>query len=175
MRQSLTSGRLTMTAYFRLFIRSLLTVVCVLVITPIMLVTWNLGARKATRAVMQIGFSFGAWAWNMRVRTDGILVTKRPLMLVSNHFSYLDLFALGSVAPAAFIAKSEIASWPLLGFMCRVSGCLFIDRKVSSTLQNKRAARSGREVRRHHLLVSRRHDWRWYRIVTFQDVPVQYR
>jgi 1-acyl-sn-glycerol-3-phosphate acyltransferase len=46
--------------------------------------------------------------------------------------------ALGSVAPAAFIAKSEIASWPVLGLMCKAAGCLFIDRKTSRTLQNKK-------------------------------------
>jgi 1-acyl-sn-glycerol-3-phosphate acyltransferase len=127
-----------MTAYVRLFIRASLAIACILVIIPVMLITWNLGMRKATRAVMQSAFIFAAWAWNMRVRTEGILAQRRPLMLVSNHFSYLDLLALGSVAPAAFIAKSEIASWPVLGLMCKAAGCLFIDRKTSRTLQNKK-------------------------------------
>jgi lyso-ornithine lipid O-acyltransferase len=86
---------------------------------------------------MQIGFIFVAWAWNVRVQTRGSLAKQRPLLLVANHFSYIDLIALGSVAPAGFVAKIEIASWPALGAMCKASGCLFIDRKISKTLENR--------------------------------------
>lgn len=126
-----------MTSYFCLLMRLSLLIMCVIIIIPVMLVTWQLGARKATRAVMQTGFKFVAWVWNMRIRVDGSPTQKRPLILVSNHFSYLDLLALGSVVPAAFVAKKEIASWPILGLMCKAAGCLFIDRKASKVFESK--------------------------------------
>jgi lyso-ornithine lipid O-acyltransferase len=47
---------------------------------------------------------------------------------VSNHISWLDVVVLGALQPAAFLAKSEVASWPVVGFLGRKSGNLFIRR-----------------------------------------------
>ncbi len=47
---------------------------------------------------------------------------------VSNHVSWLDVVVLGALQPTAFLAKSEVASWPLVGFLGRQSGNLFINR-----------------------------------------------
>ena len=46
----------------------------------------------------------------------------------SNHLSYLDILVLGSLWPGVFVAKREIASWPLLGLAAGVAGTIFIDR-----------------------------------------------
>jgi 1-acyl-sn-glycerol-3-phosphate acyltransferase len=127
-----------MIGYLRLFYRLAFAVVCILLITPMMAITWSLSARHATRAIMQAAFRLGARIWGMRIRSAGHLTHERPLMVVSNHLSYLDLFALGSVIPAAFTPKTEIRSWPFIGLMCRMSGCLFIDRRTSRTLENKK-------------------------------------
>lgn len=54
--------------------------------------------------------------------------TRGPYLLYSNHVSWLDIFALNSVSPLTFIAKSEIASWPLAGVLAKRSGTLFIER-----------------------------------------------
>jgi 1-acyl-sn-glycerol-3-phosphate acyltransferase len=51
-----------------------------------------------------------------------------PFLLLCNHVSWLDIFALNSVHPFTFIAKSEIAQWPLLGVLARRTGTLFIQR-----------------------------------------------
>ena len=37
------------------------------------------------------------------------------LLVVSNHVSWLDIFVLHSVQPVRFIAKSDLARWPLAG------------------------------------------------------------
>jgi 1-acyl-sn-glycerol-3-phosphate acyltransferase len=102
-----------------------------------MTITWHLRLRKVTRGIMRTAFVAGAWVWGIRIRTQGTLAEARPLMIVSNHFSYLDMFVLGSQVPAAFTPKREIRSWPVIGFMCKVSGCLFIDRRPASILANK--------------------------------------
>jgi len=49
-------------------------------------------------------------------------------MIVSNHVSYLDIPVLLSRGPAVFVAKREVASWPLIGFIARRSGVVFVDR-----------------------------------------------
>jgi len=59
----------------------------------------------------------------------------RPTLYISNHISYMDIFVLGSLLPGSFIAKSEVASWPLFGPLAKLQNCLFIDRdprKVAS-------------------------------------------
>jgi 1-acyl-sn-glycerol-3-phosphate acyltransferase len=50
-------------------------------------------------------------------------------LLVSNHLSYLDILVLSSLAPAVFVAKREVKSWPVMGLMAQLSGALFIDRE----------------------------------------------
>ncbi|HEX5487426.1 MAG TPA: lysophospholipid acyltransferase family protein [Limnobacter sp.] len=51
-----------------------------------------------------------------------------PMLLFSNHVSWLDIFAINAHYPVTFIAKSEIASWPVIGLFARRSGALFIER-----------------------------------------------
>jgi 1-acyl-sn-glycerol-3-phosphate acyltransferase len=49
-------------------------------------------------------------------------------MIAANHVSWLDIFAISSVHPARFIAKSEIRDWPFVGWIVEKAGTLFIRR-----------------------------------------------
>lgn len=49
-------------------------------------------------------------------------------MVVANHVSWLDIFAINAACPVRFVAKSEIRRWPVLGWICEQGGTLFIDR-----------------------------------------------
>ena len=50
------------------------------------------------------------------------------LLLMANHVSWLDIFALNFVHPVCFVAKMEIKNWPILGAMVARAGTVFIDR-----------------------------------------------
>jgi 1-acyl-sn-glycerol-3-phosphate acyltransferase len=50
-------------------------------------------------------------------------------LLVSNHLSYLDIVVLSSIRPCVFVAKRDVASWPLFGWLARAAGAIFVDRK----------------------------------------------
>ncbi len=66
---------------------------------------------------------------NIRVEVLGApSATDRPLLFVSNHNSWLDIVVLGSTGPLVFIAKSEIARWPLFGTFARLQRSIFVDR-----------------------------------------------
>jgi 1-acyl-sn-glycerol-3-phosphate acyltransferase len=52
----------------------------------------------------------------------------RPGLIVANHVSWLDVIALATVQPAAFVCKSEIAKWPLIGWLLTRTGTIFIRR-----------------------------------------------
>jgi 1-acyl-sn-glycerol-3-phosphate acyltransferase len=63
----------------------------------------------------------------MRIRSHGAL-PRAPYLLVTNHVSYTDIIALGALIAPVFVAKSEIAGWPLLGLLVRDAGTVFVDR-----------------------------------------------
>jgi 1-acyl-sn-glycerol-3-phosphate acyltransferase len=67
-------------------------------------------------------------------RVLGIRVTMQGSMpssglLVSNHLSYLDIVVLSSIRPCVFVAKRDVASWPLFGWLAQAAGTIFVDRR----------------------------------------------
>jgi 1-acyl-sn-glycerol-3-phosphate acyltransferase len=76
---------------------------------------------------------------NARVENRGTAPTP-PFFLVTNHLSYIDILVLASRVDAIFIAKSEIAGWPLIGLLCRSVGTLFVDRKRRRDIPRVNAA-----------------------------------
>lgn len=49
-------------------------------------------------------------------------------LLVCNHISWLDIIVVGRFLPGYFVAKSDILSWPVIGFLARQAGTIFIRR-----------------------------------------------
>ncbi len=114
-----------------------------------------LAAAKLRWGTVDEGFML--W-WNraacrilgLRVRRTGA-VTPAPAMIVSNHISWLEVIAFGSVLPASFVAKSEVASWPGIGRLAACAGALFLRRgssRAASRSVTEAATRlaSGRSV-----------------------------
>ena len=58
-----------------------------------------------------------------------------PFLLISNHLSYVDIVVLGSQLNCAFVAKSEVARWPILGLISASMNTIFIDRKRKRDLR----------------------------------------
>lgn len=52
----------------------------------------------------------------------------RPCLWLANHVSWIDIAVLGALQPLSFLAKQEVAGWPLLGWLARRAGTLFIAR-----------------------------------------------
>lgn len=81
------------------------------------------------RSRVLTGWSRGcAFILGMRIVVRGT-APPPPFFLVSNHLSYVDILVIASQAPCAFIAKSEISSWPIFGRLCRAVGTVFIERE----------------------------------------------
>src|SRR5688500_5595345 len=64
----------------------------------------------------------------IRLQMYGVPSRERPLMLVGNHVSWVDIFAVDAVLPVRFVAKREVRSWPFVGWLSARCGTLFIDR-----------------------------------------------
>ncbi len=58
--------------------------------------------------------------------------TARPgaTLMVANHVSWIDIAAIHAAAPhARFVSKADVLAWPLLGWLIRGAGTLFIERE----------------------------------------------
>lgn len=74
------------------------------------------------------------WILGVRARYEGP-VPRGSYFLVANHLSYLDIPLLLARLDARFLAKSEIAGWPVMGLLARSTGTLFIDRSSKRDLK----------------------------------------
>ncbi|HEX7883238.1 MAG TPA: lysophospholipid acyltransferase family protein, partial [Afipia sp.] len=52
-----------------------------------------------------------------------------PMLILSNHASWLDIIVLGAIAPVVFVAKSEVANWPLFGWLAKLQRTVFVERE----------------------------------------------
>lgn len=95
--------------------------------------------RPAWWAVTSVAYyRFLCWLLRIRVHIANAPTSVRPVLLVANHMSWADIVVLGATAPMVFIAKSEVAGWPLIGAAARVMKVVFVDRqrrhKTSDTI-----------------------------------------
>lgn len=65
----------------------------------------------------------------VRIQVVGARLTAGPVLVVSNHVSWLDISVLMALAPMVFVAKSEVASWPLFGLLAKLNRSVFVDRE----------------------------------------------
>ena len=73
--------------------------------------------------------------FEIKVKLEGMevyLLNQKKYLIVANHISWLDIIVIQSIKPSIFVAKSDVASWPLFGWVAHMTGTIFIKRdKVS--------------------------------------------
>ena len=67
----------------------------------------------------------------IKIVVHGKLSDKRPLMIVSNHISVFELATFPLAFRGSFIAKKEMENWPLVGWVAKKFGVIFVDRRPS--------------------------------------------
>ena len=65
----------------------------------------------------------------VRLHVDGAVVRDRPVLLISNHTSWLDIPVLSAVAPLSFVAKKEVGTWPFVSWLAKLQRSVFVDRQ----------------------------------------------
>jgi 1-acyl-sn-glycerol-3-phosphate acyltransferase len=78
----------------------------------------------------------------LRVRVIGARLPRRtasgrPILYVSNHSSWLDILVLGARLEACFIAKQEVAGWPLFGWVARLGRTVYVRRRRTSITRER--------------------------------------
>ncbi len=65
----------------------------------------------------------------IRLEIEGEVARDRPVLLVANHTSWLDIPVLSAVAPVSFVAKKEVGGWPFVSSLARLQRTVFVDRE----------------------------------------------
>jgi lyso-ornithine lipid O-acyltransferase len=68
------------------------------------------------------------WMFGLHVEMRGSLAAGAPVLVLANHVSWLDISVIGSIAPLSFVAKSEVAGWPVISWFAKLQRTVFIDR-----------------------------------------------
>lgn len=104
-----------------------------LALVPAQLIFLALGAVALARRNGRLYWRGIAYILGLRVIVRGTLSARRPVLYVSNHVSYLDIVALGSVLDAAFVAKTEVKGWPGIGLVAQLGRTVYVDRQRKSS------------------------------------------
>jgi 1-acyl-sn-glycerol-3-phosphate acyltransferase len=113
------------------------------------------GPRRAAlfrRRVRALWYSLLARILGLKVRRSGELMAT-PGLMVSNHISWLDIMVLGSQYPFDFVAKQEVSTWPVVGFLARHSGTLFVRRGDTHSTRATAEDMAWRLRRGHYLVL----------------------
>lgn len=99
---------------------------------PVQAAALALGARlRETLPVFYHGLC--CRLFGIRIVRRGRLSATRPTLFVCNHSSYLDIMVFSALMPVSFVAKAEVAGWPLFGLLAKLQRTVFVDRQRRST------------------------------------------
>ncbi|HMN73545.1 MAG TPA: lysophospholipid acyltransferase family protein [Rhodoblastus sp.] len=85
-------------------------------------------ARPAARILRRNLCRAACRALGIAIEFEGSFPSGAPVLLVANHISWTDVLALGSLSPILFVARHDLANWPVLGALARAYDTLFVDR-----------------------------------------------
>jgi len=123
--------KLKIRLYYKLFLIATLFInglIIAGVIFPVLGFLYSVREAKTKRDALKIRWLqwFSAIV-NLHIIKDGELPERRAIF-VSNHISWLDIIVIGQYLPTYFVAKSDISSWPVIGYLSRQAGTIFIRR-----------------------------------------------
>lgn len=87
---------------------------------------------RVSVAYMRVFMWFLKVISGMKIRVHGKLVKNRPLLVVSNHISVFEIAMFPVAFGGSIIAKKEVASWPIVGWVAKKFGVIFVDRNPST-------------------------------------------
>ncbi len=98
---------------------------------------WRLFSRKSPFAIWFLWWS--GWCSGARITIKGTPV-RRDALFIANHVSWLDILVLAGVTRTAFVAKSEMESWPVLGWLADQNNTIYVKREVALDAKNQATA-----------------------------------
>ncbi|HYB09365.1 MAG TPA: lysophospholipid acyltransferase family protein [Alphaproteobacteria bacterium] len=110
------------------FVRLLLYIGWTVVLIPVQALAVTFGWRL--RETLPVFYHRSCCRiFGIEVEVRGVRAPGRPALFVCNHTSYLDIMVLASLIPCSFVAKSEVANWPLFGLLAKLQRTVFVVRE----------------------------------------------
>lgn len=113
-------------------LRVFFAVFCILLLTFLMapFQLFGLWLKIPMRnAIPVLWHRFACYMLGIRVRKHGEIATGRPLLIAANHASWLDIIVMGSLGQLCFVAKSDMQTWPLFGWLAKLQRTIFVERE----------------------------------------------
>lgn len=108
-------------------------VIAILVVVALLLLPFQVAGillNNRLQRIVPILFHRTACALiGVRINQVGERTRESPVLILSNHASWLDIIVLGAVAPVVFVAKSEVANWPVFGWLAKLQRTIFVERE----------------------------------------------
>src|SRR5215813_12770043 len=95
---------------------------------PISAITNRLNYRLGQQLIPQLYHRILCSLLGLEISTIGAPSPARPLMIISNHASWLDILVISSMLPVVFVARADAANWPIFGRLARQQRSIFVDR-----------------------------------------------
>ncbi len=111
--------------------RAVLRTPAALLVTVLLMLAYGLAPRSARRWRRRVQVAWCRallWLTGLRVVSRGAVAPSGVTVFVANHVSYLDILVVSSQVEGVFIAKSEVAGWPLFGRIATLTGTILVDR-----------------------------------------------
>ena len=115
-------------------IRAVVFFLWTLLLVPPYLLLFVLG-KMVRRPFVKLWHTGVCFIIGMKVTRYGTPSKSQNLLLAGNHISYLDIPILASLFDITFVAKADVADWPLFGFLAKIAQTAFIERKPSKARQ----------------------------------------
>ncbi|MCT2584970.1 lysophospholipid acyltransferase family protein [Actinophytocola gossypii] len=125
------SGREPSVSRFLCWLR-LTALVLVVLLSLLLIVFLPVLGRRGREGVARAVFRSVLLSVGVRLRRlggDGLAARGRGVLVVNNHTSWLDIVAVNAVRPMRALAKSDIASWPVLGWLVSAAGSVYVHRE----------------------------------------------
>lgn len=90
--------------------------------------------------------------FGIRYKIKGTPCLKGRTLFVGNHLSYLDIPLIGAALPISFIAKKEVAGWPLFGLLAKLQRTAFVERSRQGTIEGQDTVEHRLELLKHLVL-----------------------
>lgn len=129
--------------HLRAAINLLVITAWTLVLMPVQLAA--LATRSRLAATLPQLYHRGNCAiLGLGIEVHGERVRTRPALYAANHTSWLDIVVLSALIPGSFVAKHEVAGWPVVGLLAKLQRSVFVERR------RQRAGKHRDEMRKRH-------------------------
>jgi 1-acyl-sn-glycerol-3-phosphate acyltransferase len=141
-----------MVGWMRLMAALVLAAVAYLVFLPLQVLSMKFGRLDENR-FRSLLHKLNVAILGIRVHRVGTPAQMRPLLIASNHVSWTDISILGSMVDASFVAKSEVAGWPVIGWLSSLQRCVYVDRDRRGKAGDQAGEIAGRLSARHAIIL----------------------